>query len=123
MDILLIDDDLQNQDQIKQFILQIDPTHEITTCHSSVDAQKYLRKKKFDLIISEVYLKGGLQGNELMYEVSNDDSFKVGMAELLLKPQIRIAFNEFLIKPITKKKIEDVLTKAKYNLTFLQKFQ
>ncbi|MHA1776065.1 MAG: hypothetical protein DRO88_06115 [Promethearchaeia archaeon] len=123
MDILLIDDDLQNQDQIKQFILQIDPTHEITTCHSSVDAQKHLRKKKFDLIISEVYLKGGLQGNELMYEVSNDDSFKVGMAELLLKPQIRIAFNEFLIKPITKKKIEDVLTKAKYNLTFLQKFQ
>lgn len=122
MDILLIENDLHNQEKIKQLILQIDPVHDITTCHSSVEAQRYLRKQKFDLIISEVYLKGGLQGNELMYEITDEGCFKVGMAEMLENPQIRMAFNDFIIKPVDKKKIADILTKAQYNLKFLKQF-
>ncbi|MCF2139821.1 MAG: hypothetical protein K9W44_07195 [Candidatus Lokiarchaeota archaeon] len=122
MDILLIDNDLVNQDRIVQLILQIDPTHDVFTAHSSVDAQRLLRKQKFDIILTEIYLTGGLQGNELIYEVDYD-CFKIGMANFLETPQIRMAFNEFLIKPITKEMLQDILKKAQYNLDFLKQFQ
>lgn len=121
MDILLIEDDIVNQDRIVQEILKIEPTHDIVTAFSSVEAQKYIRKQKFDMILTEIYLKGGLQGNELMQEVHDDNCFKVGMAEFLENPQIRMNFNDFLIKPINSTQLKDILAKAKYNLDFAKR--
>ena len=121
MNILIIEDDLQNQDNLKQLILQINPKHDVVTSHSSVDAQKRLRKEKFDLVIAEIYLKGGLQGHDLVQEIRYD-CFKVGMAKILENPQIRMHFNDFLIKPISKDNIADILAKAKYNKEFNEQF-
>ncbi|MHA1612223.1 MAG: response regulator [Promethearchaeota archaeon] len=121
MNILIIDDDLQNQDNLIQLIMQINPKHYVESVHSSVDAQNKLRKEKYDLIIAEIYLKGGLQGHELIQEIRYE-CFKVGMAKILENPQIRMHFNDFLIRPISKDDIADILAKAKYNKEFNEQF-
>ena len=121
MNILLIEDDLQNQDRLIQLILQINPKHDVDTAHSSVDAQRIIKKKKFDMVITEINLTGGLHGNELIQEIRYD-CFKVGMATHLENAQIRMNFNDFLIKPISKSAIADILTKANYNKGFNAQF-
>ena len=117
MRILLIDNDLELLDSMSQIILNMNALHDITTCHSSFEALQKIRKNRYDIVITEIYLQGGIRGNELIDSVSKK-SFRVGMAEKLENPLIRGAFNHFLIKPITEKALKETLVNAKYNLQY-----
>ena len=117
MRILLIDNDLELLDNMSQIILNMDALHDITTCHSSFEALQKIRKNKYDIVISEVYLHGGIQGNELINSVPTK-CFKVGMAEVLENPMIRHPFNHFMLKPITEKGLKETLVNAKYNMQY-----
>ncbi|UYP45070.1 hypothetical protein NEF87_001355 [Candidatus Lokiarchaeum ossiferum] len=118
MRILLIDNDLELLDEMSQIILNMDPMHDITICHSSFEALQKFRKNKYDIVITEVYLQGGIPGNELI-ESAPKKSFKVGMAEVLENPQIRGPFNRFLLKPIKEKALKETLVNAKYNKQYV----
>jgi two-component SAPR family response regulator len=117
MRILLIDDDLESLDLLSQIILNIDPLHDITSCHSSYDALQKIRKKKFDIIITEVFLQGGIQGNQLMESVSKK-IFRIGMAKVLESPMIRQPFNHFFLKPVTPKMLKEAFKMAEFNLQY-----
>ena len=120
MKFLLIDD-VAETERIRQMILDIDPKHEIDMSHSSLDALKQFRKRGYDVVITEIYLKGGIQGNEIMESAARSQPypcFKVGIAEYLDNPKIRLAFNHFIIKPITKDHIQQLIVMAEYNLKY-----
>lgn len=114
MRILLIDNDLELLDEMSQIILNMDPLHDITTCHSSFEALQKIRKNKYDIVITEIYLQGGIPGNELI-DSAPKKCFRVGMAEVLENPIIRGPFNHFLLKPITEKALKETLMNAKFN--------
>ena len=122
MKILLIDTDLHAQEFLKQLILALNPKYDIVTAYSSFDASQLLRKEKFDVIIIEIYLQGGIQGNELILDVKPKHCFKIGVASVLESPDVRRPFNLFLLKPITKVGIKKALELANYYLKspFLQ---
>ena len=113
---LLINDDVSEMETLRQIILDIDPTNEIDMSHSSSDALNQFRKRRYDIVITEIYL-GGIQGNVLIDNCRNK-CFKVGMAEHLDSPAIRQPFNHFLIKPISKESIEEVIKMCKYNIAY-----
>ncbi len=117
MRILIVDDDLHAMDSLQQIILNLDPSHDIETCHSSYDALQKIRKNKFDIVITEIYLQGGIQGDQIILNTPKA-TFKVGMAKSLENPMIRQPFNHFLIKPLTKAMVKETLSMAKYNIEY-----
>ena len=120
MKFLLIDD-VAETERIRQMILDVDPKHEIDMSHSSLDALKQFRKRGYDVVITEVYLKGGIQGNEIMESGARSQPypcFKVGIAEYLDNPKIRLAFNHFIIKPVTKDHVQQLIVMAEYNIQY-----
>jgi two-component SAPR family response regulator len=118
MEILIIDNNLEEMDEIKQLILNLDPTHNVETVHFSYDAIKKIQKHHFDIIFCEIYLQGGINGNQII-ESAPQKVFKIGMAEKLENPNISQPFNHFIIKPITKEKIKEAIGMAKYNMEYL----
>ena len=98
MKILIIEPDMEFQDTLEQWILTIDPEHEVTCVYSSSEAIRRMEKTKYDIIICEIFMKGGIPGNELM-QIARGNPFKIGMAEILEGPDIRQPFNIFLMKP------------------------
>ena len=102
-------------------ILDIDPKHEVDMSHSSFDALKQFRKRGYDVVITEIYLQGGIQGNEIIESSARSQPypcFKVGVAEYLDNPMIRQPFNHFIIKPMTRKHVQEIIVMAKYNLDY-----
>ena len=120
MKFLLIDD-VAETERIRQMILDVDPKHEIDMSHSSLDALKQFRKRGYDVVITEIYLKGGIQGNEIIESSVRSHPypcFKVGVAEYLDNPKTRLAFNHFIIKPITEEHIQQLIVMAEYNIQY-----
>ena len=105
-------------DQLQQLILNIDSSHDVDTVHSSYDALQLLRKRKFDIIFTEVYLQGGIQGHQIITSAP-EATFKIGMAEELENPMIRQPFNHFIIKPLTEENVKQAFSIAKYNIEYL----
>jgi len=121
MKFLIIDDNVAELEKIRQMILDVDPKHEIDMSHSSFDALKQFRKRGYDVVITEIYLQGGIQGNEIIESGARSQPypcFKVGVAEYLDSPTIRQPFNHFIIKPITKDHIQQIIVMAAYNLQY-----
>ena len=117
MRILIIDDDLHAMDQLQQLILHVNPKHDVETCHSSYEALQKFRKEHYDIVFTEIYLQGGMQGNQLITSAPSP-TFKVGMANALDNPVIRQPFNHFLIKPITENMLQETFAIAKYNIEY-----
>jgi DNA-binding NtrC family response regulator len=117
----LLIDDVAETERIRQMILDFDPKHEVDMSHSSLDALKQFRKRGYDVVITEIYLKGGIQGNEIIESSARSQPypcFKVGVAEYLDNPMIRQPFNHFIIKPITKDHIQQLIVMAEYNIQY-----
>ena len=118
MRILIIDDDLEYADFLQQTLLNIDVSYDIDMSYSSFDALEKLRKTTYDIVIVEIYLQGGLQGNQIIESIKNKSTFKIGMAQELESPMIRQPFNHFIIKPADEKQIQEAITIANYNIKF-----
>lgn len=73
-EILVVDGDITQAEKLKQN-LETEGYH-VEVVYSCHEAIKFLERKWFDLIISSIVLRGGMNGIQFLQEIKENEDFK-----------------------------------------------